>query len=660
MSRPTSSFSNEDSIQTEPTMYTALVPAYIQQGLSKKYEMRPYQYQAIGRFVHRWQKQRPDDAALHLLYHMATGSGKTLVMAGLLLYLYEQGYRNFLFFVNSNNIIDKTRDNFLNEHSSKYLFADSILVGNKKIRIREVNNFQATNKDDLNIVFTTIQALHSRMNSPREEAISFEDLRGEKIVLISDEAHHINAETKKKNTITAEEKEALISWERTVFHILHANKNNVLLEFTATADWSLPQIRDKYRNKIIFDYPLKQFRREGYSKEVKVWQTSQAPLQRALQAMLLSQYRRKLFEKYGIAAKPVVLFKSKTIKDSQAFYQEFIDLVTKLNAAMLSDAALANIDGPLQQFFKYLRDNGVSLEGLAAELKEDFSPAKLISVNSKDDSEAKQIAVNTLEEERNPYRAIFAVDKLNEGWDVLNLFDIVRLYDTKEKQLHTSRTTVAEAQLIGRGARYFPFKTTDDQSLFTRKFDDAPDHELRICEVLYYHSAYDPAYIRELGQALVKTGIQAADDEKKIPANKGNRTTDNNRKVRVKKDPYKVFATAYSFKTRPQASVIQDLFDNKENIPGETRAYDIRLTDFGVPVIRKAMNNIPFFHFDNLLHHFPALTCASEFVTSQKFLGQVIVKIEGDASFPLQWKATKKLAACLSVLQQIAATLIAQ
>jgi type III restriction enzyme len=53
---------------------------------------------------------------------MATGSGKTLMMAGLILYLYEKGYRNFLFFVNSNNIIDKTRDNFLNDISIKYLF----------------------------------------------------------------------------------------------------------------------------------------------------------------------------------------------------------------------------------------------------------------------------------------------------------------------------------------------------------------------------------------------------------------------------------------------------------------------------------------------------------------------------------------------------------
>ncbi|MDA0062985.1 DEAD/DEAH box helicase family protein [Brachyspira hyodysenteriae] len=31
------------------------------------------------------------------MFNMATGSGKTLIMASLILYLYEKGYRNFLF-----------------------------------------------------------------------------------------------------------------------------------------------------------------------------------------------------------------------------------------------------------------------------------------------------------------------------------------------------------------------------------------------------------------------------------------------------------------------------------------------------------------------------------------------------------------------------------
>ena len=98
---------------------------------------------------------------------MATGSGKTLIMAGLILYLYEKGYRNFLFFVNSTNIIEKTRDNFLNPLSSKYLFHTEIHIGNRRVSVIPVENFEAVNENDINICFTTIQKLHSDLTSEK-------------------------------------------------------------------------------------------------------------------------------------------------------------------------------------------------------------------------------------------------------------------------------------------------------------------------------------------------------------------------------------------------------------------------------------------------------------------------------------------------------------
>ena len=65
-------------------------------------------------------------------------------MASCILYLYKQGFRNFLFFVDSKNIIDKTKMNFLDKSSSKYLFADSIMIDGKEVEIIEVENFQTT------------------------------------------------------------------------------------------------------------------------------------------------------------------------------------------------------------------------------------------------------------------------------------------------------------------------------------------------------------------------------------------------------------------------------------------------------------------------------------------------------------------------------------
>lgn len=115
--------------------------------------------------------------------------------------------------------------------------------------------------------------------------------------------------------------------------------------------------------------------------------------------------------------------------------------------------------------------------------------------------------VNSLEDADNPYRAIFEVRKLDEGWDVLNLFDIVRLYETRQSGGEgTSATTVSEAQLIGRGARYCPFAVEEGQPLFRRKYDRDLDNPLRVCEELYYHCQNERRYITELRRALQESG----------------------------------------------------------------------------------------------------------------------------------------------------------
>jgi len=108
------------------------IPAYLKENLNPRFELRPYQEEAFVRFFHCLNNDFPGkDWPLHFLFNMATGSGKTLIMAGLILYLYDKGYRNFLFFVNSTNIIEKTRDNFLNHLSSKFLFVENIRFGTK-------------------------------------------------------------------------------------------------------------------------------------------------------------------------------------------------------------------------------------------------------------------------------------------------------------------------------------------------------------------------------------------------------------------------------------------------------------------------------------------------------------------------------------------------
>ena len=163
---------------------------------------------------------------------------------------------------------------------------------------------------------------------------------------------------------------------------------------------------------------------------------------------------------------------------------------------------------PCKKAFPYFDTLGLTAANLIDELKDDFFEEKIISVNSKNDSDEKQIIINSLEDRDNEYRVVFAVDKLNEGWDVLNLFDIVRLYDTRDaKAGKPGKTTIQEAQLIGRGARYFPFTLTEDQERYKRKFDNDLENEMRICETLHYHCSHNPRYIQELNNALRDIGI---------------------------------------------------------------------------------------------------------------------------------------------------------
>src|SRR5699024_9252977 len=117
----------------------------------------------------------------------------------------------------------------------------------------------------------------------------------------------------------------------------------------------------------------------------------------------------------------------------------------------------------------------------------------------------KQLAVNSLEDKNNPYRVIFTVDMLSEGWDVLNLYDIVRLYETRQG----NTSTIKEAQLIGRGARYYPFKVEEYQEKFKRKYDSDLENKHRILETLLYHSKQNSKYISELREALKETGLIA-------------------------------------------------------------------------------------------------------------------------------------------------------
>lgn len=488
--------------------FKELVPKYIIENL--RYEMRPYQLEGIGRYLHYATKDEANRSyPEQLLFNMATGSGKTMMMAALILEKYKQGERNFLFFVNNSNIIEKTRSNFLDSTSGKYLFSDSIMIDGKLVEIQEVKDFSDSNEDAINLIFTTIQQLHIDLNIPRENRLSYEQFEDISVVMLADEAHHLNA------GLNADEKKDNTSWTATVTNIQRNAKRSSLFEFTATIDLSNADVAAKYRKHLIYKYDLKDFRLDGFSKDVLFHLVNNEVEVRMLQAIIISQFRRKVALKNGINLKPLILFKSQKKTESARNLSDFLELLNNLTTDQIEQQKQAStgLDGILTQAFNFFDESDITHDNLVAELKEDFREERLMLIDSNNKTSDKLVELNTLEDPKNEIRAIFAVDMLNEGWDVLNLFDIVRLYDTRDGKTTKSgfkpgATTNAEKQLIGRGARYYPFVINNDLAMkYKRKFDHNEASELRVIEQLHYHSKDNPRYISELKQVLRESGI---------------------------------------------------------------------------------------------------------------------------------------------------------
>ena len=631
---------------------SAVLPSYIPENLNPNFELRPYQKQAFENFItHFESNNRPKPA--QVLFHMATGSGKTLIMAGLMLYLYKQGYRNFLFFVNLSNIVEKTRENFRNPASSKYLFADEIILDGERIRINQVDNFQYADQDAINICFTTTQGLHMDMWMAKENGMSFDDFDEQKVVLISDEAHHLKVDTKKK--MSADEESSYHSWEQTVKNIFSRNADNILLEFTATCDLANPAIRTAYENKIIFDYALAKFYSDRYSKDIITLRSDLTIMERALQALVLSQYRLKVFQDHRLGIKPIVLFKAAKIAESRDFMTGFIEMMKKLTGAQLRSLSTAANNNVMHKAFAYFANNGITFDTLAAELRDDFSQEHCVSVNDDKDATQKQILLNSLEDADNPYRAIIEVRKLDEGWDVLNLFDIVRLYETRQSGgRKIAPATIAEAQLIGRGARYCPFQLDDEQPKFQRKYDEDVTCELRVCETLYYHCQNDHRYVTELRNALREIGLDTdrivqreyvlKDDFKGTDLYQQGLIFLNDREVKDRKDVHGLTPTVrddiYCFRAATGASGFDSvMIETSQSVDPvidlKTAHMTIKeIAAVNYAIVNKALMKYPVFKFNTLRSYFPNVSSTRQFITDDEYLGGVRIDIQSKDEHP--------------------------
>ncbi|WP_314340353.1 DEAD/DEAH box helicase family protein [Leptotrichia wadei] len=616
------------------------IPNFLKQGLSKRIELREYQKEAFENFITYFENEKLNkNKQVHTLFHMATGSGKTVIMAGLILYLYEKGYRNFLFFVNQTNILEKTKDNFINILSNKYLFNEDLNYLGEKVKINVVDNFQRDifKNNNINICFTTIQKLHLDLFENKENAMTGDDFENNKVVFISDESHHVNTFTKKK---TKEEKEIQKSWETSIMNAFYSNKNSILLEFTATADLKDKNVEEKYRDKIIYNYPLKNFRESGYTKDFVNFSINTDTWKRTLIALILSEYRKFLFSDCGQNIKPVIMLKSKVIKESRSFYNEFFEKINKLDSSDFEN--LPKEDKYLKKALDYFRDKdkNKTFEFLKESIRDSFVEGKAIIINGNEDNNVeKQLLLNSLEDKKNNKRIIFAVDMLNEGWDVLNLFDIVRLYDTRSSASYT----IKEAQLIGRGARYCPFLVNEEQEKFKRKYDFDLDNKYRILETMFFHSIDDSKYISELKKALIEIGLQEKNmiERKYILKDKFKNTDfynhgyvfSNSRIEKTRENIYEIeedlkYKVFYP-KIKNKNAKIENLIDNKNKKTFDNiEIKKIKLSEIDYNILSGSAIYFNELKFNILKEKYPNLKSLKEFLSGENYLGNVAIEFK--------------------------------
>lgn len=654
------------------------LPEYITKNL--KYPLRPYQQEAIGRYLY-YKTDTNRVIPEQVLYNMATGSGKTMLMAAIILEKYRQGERNFIFFVNNDNILTKTKTNFLESSSNKYLFADKIIIDNQVVTVRAVSDFSDSREDSINVVFTTIQKLHQDLNTPRENRLSYEQFKDISVVMLADEAHHLNAGLSKS------EADENTSWTSTIEAIQKTAKKSSIFEFTATIDLTNPMLVKKYEQSLLFKYDLKEFRLDKYSKDVLFHLVDGDIHYRMLQAIMISQYRKKIALKNGINLKPLIMFKSHKISESQTNLENFLMLLQALGPEDIQRQRhlVADMDEKnniLKKALNYFEKIGISDVDLVSELQDDFRQERLLLLDGKNKNKNSLMLINTLEQSDNEIRAVFAVDMLNEGWDVLNLFDIVRLYDTRDGKTTKNgfvagKTTNAEKQLIGRGARYYPFVIDNKiDEKYIRKFDDNENKELRVIEQLHYHSANNPRYISELKQVLRESGIfddQTLEERElklKDSFKKTRTYTDGviwmNKRISYKQlleqRQESLFDTNFipkSFEVKLPTYGVRDIeaFDEtiyiSENLDSLTFKFGKVI---GHNIVRTAINRNKKFFFDNLQKAFVGLASISGFI---QMLSDIDVRVVSRYQLVSELTTDDKLYITEQLLQYIERDLIA-
>jgi type III restriction enzyme len=217
----------------------------------------------------------------------------------------------------------------------------------------------------------------------------------------------------------------------------------------------------------------------------------------------------------------------------------------------------------------------------------------------------------------------------------------------------------------------------DDQPLYQRKYDilnDEKEHDLKLCEELYYHSAYNPRYIQELHIALEEIGIKAKQkkqleltlkpDFKDKAFFKTGFLFKNERVKYAREDITGINAsfieTTHKFPLLSGYSQSSNVFDIEPNKQLKKTQKDYFIKSFGNNVVKKALCQFSEYQFSNLKTLFPHLKSLSEFIQSDNYLGKIKIEVEGSEEAVNDLAQDSKLTIVVSLLNKLSNQLQAE
>ncbi len=438
------------------------------------YDFRYYQKQALAVLdlfwnvedYYSWKGEAIEEVDGHKIpfycFEMATGSGKTLLMAANVLYLFNKGIKDIFIIVKGKTIYDKTVREF-DINNKKSIFNKAM---DYKYNLITGENYQnrSSNYDenaDFNLFIFNIEKFFEKsgqtggktmkVTKPWEESvwrdaqgytISLVDfLKQKKIAIITDEAHHYQNKTSND--------------------IIKLFYPEVVLEYTATAQ--VTDVKKKIQKRV-YVYPVKQYIKDGYGKKIRAYgfdpvhgaievqdQVNDTDKERFVLGILTHLVKKKALDN---RLKPVLLLKCRGIPHANELFK-YISEEMALDDDFVRSAYERIIQDDEYNLITLIKDH-VSIQELL-DFVEDISE-KTFVIHS-ENRNTKEILDKFDNIETNSQEIVVQVDVATEGWNIDNVYTILILTNNQ------GNVKTYVKQLIGRGLRlYKGVRTLDDST----------------------------------------------------------------------------------------------------------------------------------------------------------------------------------------------------